>query len=319
MKIRPVCAGFLSLILGCARAAETAPIQSGSQPADWAQLQKLLQSCTGLTTEPLLGVETKMLSDAPLLGNGEVGVMVESDANRLSFYVGRTDFRRYALGGVDVVVKPDQDADVKAPQVRHEQDIERAEIRSKLVLGGRNVETTAWLVPDLPLMICTLRNASDQPLPVEINTWSKSPLNNMGNPFRLKAGHMNTYPYNFALNDRNGEVVYGKPANEKAGWWRYVKTGDLYCLKNEATGRYMSIPEDNKVITVAEPDKSANFRPIKRGDWVQWAANGRYLNAPYDRRGDPFPDPTLPVPVLATGTSRTLWHLAGVCRALLRP
>lgn len=240
-----------------------------------------------------------MLADAPLLGNGELGVMVEHEGHRLSFYVGRADFRRYALGGVDVVVKDPQAAGGKVPSSRHEQDIERAEIRSKVELVGRMVEATTWLVPDQPLMICEISNPSGQALSVQVKTWARGPVNDFSQPFRLKAGHLSTYPINQSLNDREGKVVYGKPVLENAELWRYFKDGNIWCLRNEATGRYMAITKEGEVITTEKPD-TAYFRRIgqERQGMVQWAANGRYLNAPYDRDA-PFTIPE-PLPVLAT-------------------
>ena len=303
MKYRQASITVLSLLAACTCAADTATTLTETQSANWAQLQKLLQSCTGVTTNPLQAVETHMLSDAPLLGNGEVGVMAEHDANRLSFYVGRADFRRYALGGIDLVVEAPKAGGGLTPSSRHEQDIERAEIRSKVVLAGRTVEATTWLVPDQPLMISEIHNPSGQPLTLQVKTWARSPVNDFSEPFRLKAGHLSSYPVNQSLNDRQGKVVYGKPILENAELWRYVKVGDMWCLKNEATARYMAITGEGEVITMEKPDMTAFFRRVgrERQGMVQWAANGHYLNAPYDRDA-PFIDPAKPLPVMATRT-----------------
>lgn len=243
-----------------------------------------------------------MLSDAPLLGNGEVGVMAEHDGNRLSYYVGRADFRRYALGGVDLLVKASKVVGKDAPSSRHEQDIERAEIRSKVELAGRMVETTTWLVPDQALMICEVHNPSAQALTMQVKTWTRAAVNDFSEPFRLKAGHLSTYPVNQSLNDRDGKVVYGKPVLENAELWRYFKEGNIWCLKNEATGRYMAMTDKGEVITTEKPD-TAYFRRMgrERQGMVQWAANGYYLNAPY-KLGANFFDPAKPLPVQATRT-----------------
>ncbi len=116
---------------------------------DWARLQPLLQDCTGVTTNPSPLAESTMLPEAPLLGNGEIGIAVRGNQKRLSLLVDHAFFRRYALGGVDIIAEGNPGPAPLA--ARHEQDIQRAEFRSRVTLNGFPVEATSWLATDPPL------------------------------------------------------------------------------------------------------------------------------------------------------------------------
>ena len=252
---------------------------------EWPKLQPLLQAATGVTESPLPPGECRMLPRAPLLGNGEVGVAVSGDEKQLSFFFGRADSRRRAIGGVDVFAESATAAPLKA---RLEQDLERAEVRGKLTFGDAPLEFTSWLVPDQPLMICELRNPSGQPLKIKVRTWTRPPLG-LQQPFRLlDAGIRDVCN---GLWDNQGKVEYSKSTVDGADLWRWAKVGNAPRLKNEATGRYLALMPSGAVEAHEQPDASTEMT-IETKAQYGWpglliiSSHGVFLNL---RKDDPNP------------------------------
>ena len=238
----------LLTLAGMITAIAIVPAAEPPEAAEWPRLQALLQSATGVVESPLPSGECRMLPETPLLGNGEVGVAVGGDESQLSFFFGRADTRRRAIGGVDILADSASAALLKA---RLEQDLERAEVRGKLSFGTAPLEFTSWLVTDQPLMICELRNPSGQPLKLKVRTWTRPPLD-MKQPFRLlDAGIRDVRG---GLWDNQGKAEYGKSAVDGADLWRSVTVGTATRLKNEATGRYLALMPTGAVETHEQPD-----------------------------------------------------------------
>lgn len=246
--------------------------------ADWARLQPLLRECTGVTAIPSPLAESTMLPEAPLLGNGEVGIALGGDEKRLTLFVGHACFRRYALGGVDIVAEGAPGP--AALTARHEQDIERAEVRSRLTLNGFPVLATSWLATDRSLVFCQLRNPSDQPLSLRVSTWTRPPLGNLQvNPFRLTAG--SGRDAEFGLNDDQGRVTYGPPPADGAELWTLVERDGATHLRNLGTGGYLALVSGTQLKTVSEPDADTAFTHEYYG-WTRVSRfchvkTGRYL------------------------------------------
>jgi hypothetical protein len=217
---------------------------------EWSKLQVLLRDCTSVTTNPSPLAESTMLPEAPLLGNGEVGVAVSGNQKRLTLFVDHACFRRYALGGVDIIAEGNPGPAPLA--ARHEQDIQRAELRSHVTLNGFPVEATSWLATDQPLVFCQIRNPSDQPLSLRVSTWTRPPLGNLRvNPFRLTPGTGRDAEY--GLNDGQGRVTYGPPPANGAELWTLEERDGATHLRNLGTGRYLAVVPGGQLTTYPEP------------------------------------------------------------------
>ena len=276
-----------SLLLGVGALRLDVPATAHAD-TDWARLQPLLRDCTGVTTNPSPLAESTMLPEAPLLGNGEIGVAVGGNRKRLSLFVDHAFFRRYALGGVDIIAEGNPGPAPLA--ARHEQDIERAEVRSRVTLNGFPVEATSWLATDQPLVFCQLRNPSDQPLSLRVSTWTRPPLNDLRvNPFRLTPGTGRDAEY--GLNDDQGRVTYGPPPADGAELWTMVQRDGATHLRNLGTGRYLALLPGGRLKTVSEPDATTAFTHQHYG-WTRasrfcHAKTGKYLgvSGPYTAKG----------------------------------
>lgn len=262
----------------CVMAIVPAVHSADTAATEWPNLQTLLRDCTGVTTNPSPLAESTMLPEAPLLGNGEVGVAIGGNDNRLSLFIGHTLFRRYALGGVDIIAEGAPGPMTLA--ARHEQDLERAEVRSRVTLNGFPVEATSWLAPDQPLVFCQLRNPSDQPLSLRVSTWTRaSRVGDLSEPFRLAAGSGRDAEY--GIWDDRGALIFGPPAAADAELWTQVSVDGASRLRNVGTGRYLAVLPDGQLKTVAAPDTTTVFvisGPSYGGGYRSFAtAAGKYL------------------------------------------
>jgi hypothetical protein len=281
-------AGFTILLLALFAGSRFTHAAESSASEEWDRLQPLLRDCTGVTTNPSPLAESTMLPEAPLLGNGEVGVAVGGNQKRLTLFIDHAFFRRYTLGGVDIIAEG-----ISGPMplaVRHEQDIERAEVRSQVPLNGLPVEATSWLATERPLVFCQLRNPSDQPLSLRVSTWTRPPLDNLRvNPFRLTPGTGRDAEY--GLNDDEGRVTYGPPPADGTELWTMVEREGTTHLRNLGTGRYLALFPGGQLKTISEPDATTAFAHQHYG-WTRashfcHAKTGKYLgvSGPYPAKG----------------------------------
>ena len=246
--------------------------------AEWDRLQPLLRDCTGATTNPSPLAESTMLPEAPLLGNGAIGVAVGGNQKRLSLYVDHAFFRRYTLGGVDIIAEGNPGPAPLA--ARHEQDIQRAEVRSRVTLNGFPVEATSWLATERPLVFCQLNNPSDQPLSLHVSTWTRPPLGDLRvNPFRLTPGTGRDAEY--GLNDDQGRVTYGPPPADGTELWTLAQHDGATHLRNLGTGRYLALLPGGQLKTISEPNPTTAFTHQYTG-WTRvsrfcHAQTGKYL------------------------------------------
>jgi hypothetical protein len=109
---------------------------------------------TAVFTAPPGGVPTRGMPDGPLLGNGDVGVVLAGPPEAQSFYIGKNDFWTsnrdnifaYAVNKVMAVGRVELEIPaLQGATYRQEQDMARAEVRGTFTKDGLTVRTRSWV------------------------------------------------------------------------------------------------------------------------------------------------------------------------------
>lgn len=139
-------AGAIGVVaLACAAVTATSgPAAADSVTAD--QSWRVVQQYTGTWTTPpsvLTGGETV---DAPLMGNGDIGVAVGGSIADQTMYIGKNDF----FSGSTHAIKPLgrivlSAAGLSGSSYSVVQDIAHAEVRGTYTLNGQTLSTTSWV------------------------------------------------------------------------------------------------------------------------------------------------------------------------------
>ena len=110
------------------------------------QAMRIVSQYTGQWTSPPDYVPSSETSRAPLMGNGDVGVMEGGAIDNQTFYVGKNDF----FSSTSSTIKPLGRIVVSAAGLAGSsynviQDITHAEVRGTYTLGGQTLATTSWV------------------------------------------------------------------------------------------------------------------------------------------------------------------------------
>lgn len=138
----------------------------------WAQAARTAELSTAakhvaIFDQPPQRVPTRGMVDGPLLGNGDVGVVVAGPPEAQQFHVGKNDFWRRNDASVMAVGSIRLDAPVLAGASYHqEQDMAHGEVRgtfsnSKDLL---TVRTRSWVSADENLLVTSLRCEGSTPV-----------------------------------------------------------------------------------------------------------------------------------------------------------
>ena len=96
--------------------------------------------------KPPQHVPTHGMADGPLLGNGDLGVVVAGPPEAQQFHLGKNDFWRrndpsvIAVGSVGFAIPALQKA-----SYHQEQDMARGEVRGTFSKGSLTVQTRSWV------------------------------------------------------------------------------------------------------------------------------------------------------------------------------
>jgi hypothetical protein len=149
MKLRPrprraVSIGAV-LVLVCTMVTTILSRPALADAVTASQAWRIAQRYTGIWTSPpsvLTGGETV---DAPLLGNGDLGVAIGGSIANQTMYLGKNDF----FSGSSHAIKPlgrivVSAAGLSGSSYHVVQDIARAEVRGTYTLGAQTLSTTSW-------------------------------------------------------------------------------------------------------------------------------------------------------------------------------
>jgi alpha-L-fucosidase 2 len=219
-----------------------------STPLDgWPELRELLFRSRGIYRELPRNVVTHGYCGGPLLGNGEIGAAIGGDAASQSIYLNRVDFWNRGLGGVTITA---EGQGTTPDSFRYVQDIERAEVRSRVTIAGHPTTMNTWIAVDQPLVVAELANTSSREVTYRIQSWTKGPQRSVDTPYYLCRGNRPN-----KLHDL-GDGISVKPKRSKdSGKWVFEATkrdGEVF-LKNVGTGRYLYVADKNATTVDAGP------------------------------------------------------------------
>jgi alpha-L-fucosidase 2 len=285
------CAMIVTLILFCAARACFA-----------ADGSDIVARHVAIFDRPPSHVPTNGMPDGPLLGNGDVGVVLAGPPEDQKFYIGKNDFWRRGDASVETVgtiglsIPALQDA-----TYRQEQDMAKAEVRGTFAKGDNSLQVRSWVDANENLLVTKLHCTSHAPLEIGLRQF-------IGEEVHVPA----------QIADSDSPVNIGREMHG-GGRWYFNGNIDAVSIENRALaareirtiaskghddpaakkfdGRVFETlqqPRMDKSITVAawikieSVNSDANYI-VSKGDWDQayslglaagclrWSINGTYV------------------------------------------
>jgi alpha-L-fucosidase 2 len=154
--MNPVISGRRAVSLGLAAllmtfglsSATTSFAQAAAGSADPTPTLALdtVQQFQGVWTSPPTNLSGGETTDAPLMGNGDVGVAVGGSINDQTFYIGKNDFFSTTTNAIEPLGRVVVAASSMAGSSYHVvQNIAQAEVQGTYTLGGTTLSTTSWV------------------------------------------------------------------------------------------------------------------------------------------------------------------------------
>lgn len=117
----------------------------------------IVQNYQGAWTSPPTNLTSGETQDGPLMGNGDVGVVVGGTINNMTFYIGKNDF----FSASSHAIKPLGRMLLAVPGMAGSsynmvEDILHAEVRGTFSLNGATLNTTSWVSATSSMFITTL-------------------------------------------------------------------------------------------------------------------------------------------------------------------
>jgi len=118
---------------------------------------RIVQQYTGVWNSPSKDVYSGRTQDTPMLGNGDVGVIIGGNADEISFYIGKNEWWSLVEGRC----KPVGRVVMSIPEMSGasyflEQDIAKAEVCGLFSKDGENLKTKTWVSATDNLLITEL-------------------------------------------------------------------------------------------------------------------------------------------------------------------
>jgi alpha-L-fucosidase 2 len=146
---RAVSLGLAALLMTFGLSAATTSLaraSSGSYDPTPTLALDTVQQFQGVWTSPPTNLSGGETTDAPLMGNGDVGVAVGGSINDQTFYVGKNDFFSTSTNAIEPLGRVVVAASSMAGSSYHVvQNIARAQVQGTYTLGGTTLSTTSWV------------------------------------------------------------------------------------------------------------------------------------------------------------------------------
>jgi len=163
-----------------------------------AHAQRIAQKYTGVWTTPPTVIPTGKTTDAPLLGNGDLGAAIAGNISAQTYYLGKNDFWcMYASTAVMWwlwwTAEPLARLTFSIPAMAGStysmtQNIYNAEVRGDFSVSGRTLHTTSWISSTDNCMTIALSYTGSSVLPVTvslnaglIDSWCRTSAGTSGN------------------------------------------------------------------------------------------------------------------------------------------
>jgi alpha-L-fucosidase 2 len=105
-----------------------------------------VQQFQGVWTSPPTNLSGGETTDAPMMGNGDVGVAVGGSINDQTFYIGKNDFFSTTTGAIEPLGRVVVAASSMGGSSYHVvQNIAQAQVQGTYTLGGTTLSTTSWV------------------------------------------------------------------------------------------------------------------------------------------------------------------------------
>ena len=147
--------------------------EGDSSEAGWAELEAMAETkMTGVYTR--LPGNFSGYTDAPLLGNGDLGVVTGGTSDSQTIYIDKNDFwensSKLTLGGFTIT---NQTSGTIPASYRYEQDVLKAEIRANVTLKNIQLEMKTWVDANSNLIVTEIK-APDlaTPTTVTLGVWA---------------------------------------------------------------------------------------------------------------------------------------------------
>jgi len=139
--------------------ASTSPAEAGTKAA--------VNDFIAVFTAAPGGVPTGTMPDGPLLGNGDVGVVLAGPPEEQRFYIGKNDFwRRNNASVITVGMVTLAIPQLPGASYRQEQDILLAEVRGAFTNGDIAVQTRSFVDAGSNLLVTELKCSGSKPVTV---------------------------------------------------------------------------------------------------------------------------------------------------------
>lgn len=253
---------------------------------------------TAIFTAPPRNVPTSGMPDGPLLGNGDVGVVLAGLPETQMFYIGKNDCwvrtpdsgKAVAVGHVELRIPALQGA-----TYRQEQDFARAEVRGTFTKNGLTFHTRSWVDANDNLLLMELQCDGNSPVSVSVLPSSDgqvvitTPVGENGQPVNIGREQLGSGRWFF-----DGEiadviitnvVLTGKVSGQPVAAEQFDGKATWHELSVSKMNRFVSVAA---WIKIASTSGEANYI-VSKGEWNQayslglsngrlrWAVNGTYV------------------------------------------
>lgn len=129
-----------------------------------AQALRTVAQFRGVWDSPPTTLANGETVDAPLLGNGDVGVAVGGSIDDQTFYLGKNDFFSTATNGIEPLGRIVLSVPGLAGADYHVvQNIAQGQVEGTYTLGGEKLSSTSWVSATRDLFVTTLRLSGSRP------------------------------------------------------------------------------------------------------------------------------------------------------------
>ena len=161
-----VVAVFLASAAICGARENQLPVP---QPDSLKRGPELVSSIKGTYTAPPKSIPTGKMAGGPVVGNGDLGVVMGGPADHLTLYLGKNDFFGVIKGGMAAVGS----LNLSIPELKEatsyllEQNIGPARITGSFsTTNGSRLTLDSWVASRENLLVLTLRNEGTKPLTI---------------------------------------------------------------------------------------------------------------------------------------------------------
>lgn len=151
----------------------------GRERAFCEDVSRIVSQYKGVFTKPPMRVPTSRVADGPIMGNGDIGVVISGEGKEQRFWISKCDFWKakrglhkgggpMLIGGIDIRIPALAGATYNIEQIIYE-----PEIVSTFSKAGTTVTMRSWVAACENLLVIELA-CTGNPVGVEVRPWVKT-------------------------------------------------------------------------------------------------------------------------------------------------